>query len=118
MATFLLIISAILFIVTFGIHMMIDNGNQLDKPMYTKDPLMSAIPWISGFILPVIPFSIITDFHWLTIFIVNLAVVFLVGPALTKGIIVRFATGKGLGRDMFQSFIGGIIALVIGLIAK
>jgi hypothetical protein len=50
MSTILLIISAILFIATFGIHMMINSGNKLDKPMYTREPILSTIPWISGFV--------------------------------------------------------------------
>lgn len=118
MATFFLIISAILFIATFGIHIMINSGDQFDKPMYTKDPVMSAIPWVSGFILPVIPFTIVFEYHWLAIFFINLAVVYILGPMLTKGILVRFASGKGLGHDMLYSFIGGIVTLIIGLIAR
>lgn len=118
MATIFLIISAILFIATFGIHMMINSGDQFDKPMYTRDPIMSAIPWVSGFILPVIPFTLVFEYHWLAIFFINLAVVYILGPMLTKGLLVRFASGKGFGHDMMYSFIGGIIALIIGLIAR
>lgn len=118
MATFFLIVSAILFIATFGIHMTINSGDQLDKPMYTRDPIMSAIPWISGFILPVIPFTIVFEYHWLAIFFINLAVVYILGPMLTKGLLVRFASGKGLGHDMLYSFIGGTITLIIGLITR
>jgi hypothetical protein len=36
----------------------------------------------------------------------------------TKGLLVRFASGKGFGHDMIYSFIGGIITLIIGLIAR
>ncbi len=118
MATFFLIFSAILFIATFGIHMIINTRSQFDKPMYTRDPFVSAIPWISGLILPVIPFTIVFEYHWLAIFFINLAVVFVFGPILTKGIIVRFASGKGFGFDMMYSFFGGIISLIIGLIAQ
>lgn len=118
MATFFLIISAILFIATFGIHIMINSDDQWDKPMYTRDPIMSAIPWISGFILPVIPFTLVFEFHWLAMFFINLAVVYILGPILTRGLLVRFASGKGLGPDMVYSFIGGIISLIIGLIAR
>ena len=87
-----------------------------DKPMYTQNPIMSTIPWISGFILPVIPFSIVFELHWLAIFFINLGVVYILGPVLTKGFLVRFASGKGFGYDMLYSFVGGIITLVIGLI--
>jgi hypothetical protein len=118
MATIFLIISAILFIATFGIHMMINSGDQFDKPIYSSDPIMSKIPWMSGFIFPVIPFTLVFEFHWLAIFFINLAVVFILGPTLTGGLLVRFASGKGLGHDMVYSFIGGIITLIIGLIAR
>ena len=115
MGTFLLIVSGILFIATFGIHMFITSGIKSDQPLYVKNPLLSLIPWISGFILPVIPFTIVTDVHWLGIFFINLVVVFILGPALTKAILVRFASGKGLGNDMLYSFVAGIITLIIGL---
>jgi hypothetical protein len=118
MANFFLIVSASLFIVTFGIHMTLDSGDQFDKPMYTRDPIMSAIPWVSGLILPVIPFTIVFEYHWIAIFFINLAVVYILGPMLTKGLLVRFSSGKGLGHDMLYSFIGGIIALIIGIIAR
>ena len=118
MATLFLIISAILFIGTFGIHMMIITRDPLDRPAYTREPVMSAIPWISGFILPVIPFTIVFEYHWLAIFFINLVVVFFLGPILTKGLLVRFASGKGLGNDILYSFVGGIITLIIGLIAR
>lgn len=115
MATALLIIGAVLLISTFGIHAIISNESEFDKPMYTSNPLMSELPWISGFILPVIAWANITEFHWIALFFINLAVVWISGPWLTKGFLVRFASGKGLGKDMLTAFIAGIIALVIGL---
>jgi len=117
MAPFFLIVSAILFIATFGIHMIINSGEQFNKPIYTRNPITSAIPWISGFVLPVIPFTLVFEFHWLAIFFINIAAVYILGPILTKGLLVRFASGKGLGRDMMYSFIGGLCSLIIGLIA-
>ena len=118
MGTVILIISAVLFISTFGIHSFILNGSEFDKPMYTSNPLMSAIPWISGFIIPVIIWTQITDFHWIALFFINLAVVWILGPMLTKGFLVRFASGKGLGKDMLTAFIAGVITLIIGLLVK
>jgi hypothetical protein len=118
MATFFLIVAAVLFIGTFGMHMMLATASQFDKPMYTRDPMLSVIPWVSGFILPVIPFAIVFDLHWLAIFFFNLAAVYILGPILTKALLVRLATGKGLGYDMLYAFIGGVIALIIGLLAR
>jgi len=118
MGVILLIISAILFIATFGIHAMITSGDKFDQPMYIHNPLMTSIPWISGFVLPVIPFSIVFDVNWIAIFFINLAVVWLLGPMLTKSFLVRFASGKGLGKDMLTSFIAGIVVLIIGLLVN
>ena len=118
MATFFLIMSAILFIATFCIHFTVNSGGQFDKPMYTSHPIMSVIPLVSGFILPVIPFTIVLEYHWLAVFFINLVVVFIIAPMLTKGLLVRFASMKGLGYYMLYSFIGGIITLIIGLITR
>ena len=118
MSTLLLIVSAILFIATFGIHIMINMGNPLDRPAYTTDCIMSSIPLISGFILPVIPLAIVSGFHWLAVFFINLFVSLILGPMLTRAFLVRFASGKGLGKDMMYSFIIGVVTLVIGLIFK
>lgn len=115
MGTFLLILSSILFIATFGIHSMIKTSSSLEQPMYVNNSLLAAVPWISGFILPVVCWSLIFDLHWIALFFINLVVVYIFGPILTKGLLVRFASGKGLGRDMLYSFIGGIIALIIGI---
>lgn len=109
MQTVLLIISAVLFISTFGIYSIIINGSEFDKPIYTGNPLISALPWISGFILPVFIWIKITEFNWIALFFVNLAVVLFIGPWLTKGFLVRFASGKGFGKDMLTAFIAGII---------
>jgi hypothetical protein len=94
------------------------SGDQYNKPPYTINPILSAIPWVSGFILPVISFTIVFEYHWLAIFFINIAVVCILGPILTRGFLVRFARGKGLGYDMFYLIIGGIITLIIGLIAR
>lgn len=116
MTTVLLVIGAVLLISTFGIHATISNGSEIDKPMYTSNPLISVIPWISGFVLPVIAWANITELHWIALFFINFVVVWILGPWLTKGFLVRFASGKGLGKDMLTAFIAGIITLVIGLI--
>jgi len=115
-STFLFTFSAILFIGTFGMHATITNGHPLDRPRYTYNPIASAIPWISGFILPIIPLALVLDINWIVIFIFNMAVVYFFGPPLTNAILVRFASGKGIGYDMIYSFIGGFITLILGLL--
>ena len=118
MGAVLLIISAILFISTYGIHAIITNREKFDQPLYVHNQLMTSIPWVSGFILPVIPFSTVFEANWVAIFFINLAVVWLLGPMLTKAFLVRFASGKGLGKDMQTSFIAGIVVLIIGLLVN
>ena len=119
MTTFFLIASALLFIVAFGIHIVALNDDPYNKPMYTSEPLLSILPWVSGFIMTVIPLTLLLDdLHWLAIFVGNAALVFLLGPILTKAVLVRFSSGKGFGYDMIYSFLGGVIALAIGLLAK
>jgi hypothetical protein len=113
-----LVISAILFITTFGIHATILSTSSFDHPLYINNPLISSIPWISGFILPVLPFSIVFDLNWVAIFFINLIGVWLLGPILTRALLVRFTSGKGLGRDLITSFIAGIVALIIGLLTN
>lgn len=117
METFLLIVSAVLFIVTFGIHMLIMSEDLFDRPLYTQNSILSSIPWISGTILPVIPLTIIFHCHWIAIFVVNLALLYLLGPTLTKGFLVRFSTSL-LGKDMLYSLIGGIVSLTIALLIR
>ena len=97
---------------------MIEEENFFDKPNYATNRVLSAIPWISGFVLPVIPFCLVFHQNWFATFVINIAVVYIFGPILTKGILVRFASGKGIGRDMINSFIFGLIFLTIGLFVR
>ena len=112
-------ISAILFISVFGIYRNISKFEPNEKPsIFNRFPPLSAIPWISGFILSVISFSFISELHLLVIFFVNLVVVFIFGPNLTKGLLVRFSRGKGLEVDMMYALGGGIIIQIIGVIIR
>ena len=86
--------------------------------MYVSNPLMSAITLISGFVLAVVAWANAIDWHWLLLFFINAVVVFALGPVITKGFLVRFAIGKGFGRDMLISFVLGVILLVIGIAIK
>ena len=118
MATTLLILAGVLFIVTLGIHATIMNGSILHRPMYTDDPILSKIPWISAFVLSVIAWANIFPIHWIILFFLNIGLVWLLSSWLTEGFLVRFASGKGLGLDMTISFIGGLVALILGILLK
>lgn len=113
MVTVFFILSIIFFITTFGIHSMINNRIESDKPMYLSTPLI-LIPLISGLVLPVIPLSYLFEYHWLAITIVNFSVVWVLGPFLTKAYLIRLSTGI-LAKDMLYSFGLGSLALTIGL---
>ena len=118
MASIILIISAILFISTFGIHSAIITKDRFDQPLYVHNPLMNSLPWISGFVMPVIPLTSVFELNWIAVFFINIAIVLILGSILTRGFLVRFASGKGLGYDMVVSFIAGIVTLIIGLLIK
>jgi len=118
MAVAFLLFSSTCFISCFGIHSIIENDDYWDKPLYTTKPFLASIPWICGFVFPVIPFCLIFQQNWFATFILNATLVYFAGPILTKGILVRFASGKGLGRDMFNSLIWGLVFLIIGAVIR
>jgi len=118
MSTFLLILSSILFIATFGIHSIIKTSSSFDQPMYVNNPLVAVIPWISGFVFSFISLYLLLDKSWILIFIGNALIVYILGPLLTRQFLIRFASGDGLGKDMVISFIVGLIAFVIGIIIR
>jgi hypothetical protein len=119
MATFFLIVSAVLFIGTFGIYIQ-NSGNRrvFDQPLIFSYPGMKAVPWVCGFILPVIPFALVFPYHWAAIFILNIPLVYIAGPLLTNAILVRIKSPRGHVFDMINTLIGGIITLIIGIIIK
>ena len=111
MNTLFLIISAICFISAYGIHMF---GKQNDWCGYMEVPLLSAIPWISGFILAVIPEAIIFDLFWVWTFLINIVAVFTLGPIITRVFLVLVSRGKSAGVDILISLVLGIATLLIG----
>jgi hypothetical protein len=116
MVNFFLILSIILLISTFGIHATISNGKEINKPMYVYNPYLKSIPIICGFILPVFAWTKLLSIHWILLFFINLAVVWVIGPILTREFLVRFASEKGFGYDMIITLISGTVALIIGLV--
>jgi hypothetical protein len=97
---------------------MIEDGDFFDKPLYSTNPILSSIPWISGFVLPVIPFCIVFHQNWFATFVMNIAFVYIFGPILTKVLLVRFASGKGIGHDMINALFFGLVFLTIGLFVR
>lgn len=113
MSIFFLCISTICFIAAYGIHMFAKN-NVLDWCGYMSVPLLTMIPWISGFILAVIPETIICGIAWWWMFLINLIIVWLLGPLFASMFLKRFATGKGAGMDIIVALVIGFITLIIG----
>ena len=111
-----LILSAIIFIVAFGIHAAIKGQDVLDHPMYVDIPILNLLPLVFGFVLPVYVWSRITELHWAICFVLNLLAIWIIGPWLTRTYLTRFSSGKGLGVDMVYAFSLGIITFVVGLI--
>lgn len=121
MSTFLLILSTICFIAAFGIHMCAKGLAETDFGAYCgymSVPWMCAIPWISGFILAVIPETILSGISWIWVFLINALVVFILGPALTNVYMKRLASGKGAGVDIIIALLIGITTLIIAIALK
>lgn len=117
MSTFCFIISAMCFISAFGVH--IQGSNRADGWCpYMDIPWMSAIPWISGFLLAVIPESHLFDIHWGWMFLINIPVVYIVGPIFTGIVMRRIASGNGTGYDVIISIIIASITLIIGTLIQ
>ena len=115
-STICYIISIICFITTFGCHATLKNGNPTDYPGYMLSPLLSSIPYISGFILAVIPECFVIDIAWYWMFLINIFIVIILGPIITKFYLVRMVSGKGLGVDAFISLLIAIVFLTLGII--
>lgn len=116
-ATVCFIISAMCFISAHGCHVILRNNN--DPSLwcgYLASPLLCTIPWISGYILAVIPECLVFNIAWYWMFLINLAVNFILGPIITGIFLARMSGGKGLGYDAFKSLIIGIVSLLLGLI--
>ena len=108
------ILAILMFIITFGIHSIILNSNNRDKPQYLSTPL-ALIPLISGFVLPVIPLSIILNYNWFLLFLINAVVAYIIGPLVTKLYLVRLSTSM-LGKDMLYALCLGIASFIIALL--
>jgi hypothetical protein len=115
MSIILLVVAAILFITTFGIYSIMHNTQVERLGTSTVKSSIIVIAIVSGFILPVIPFTLIFNINFIWVFFINIPLVWIFGPIITKLILGRLATGKSLGQDMLYSLIGGIIALIIGI---
>lgn len=113
----LFIISAVCLISAWGIHMLARNGH-LEYCGYLSVPWMCAIPWISGYVLAVIPETYLFNLAWYWVFLINIPITFILGNFVAAFILRRFASGKGAGFDIIISMAIGIITLVIGMIIQ
>jgi len=116
MSTVFLILSGLLFIVAFGFDVAIESKDPIDQPMYQRNPVLWVLPKISGFILPIIPWYILTSFNILLLALANIGLVLLLGPVITRGYQKRFASGRGFGKDMLNAFIAALVLLILGWI--
>lgn len=118
MATFFLITSAFLFILTYLFHGAHIRGDRwvpyMSKHWYT------FIIILCGHVFPVIPITIVSGLHWLAIFLINSSFLLIFSRFLSKGVLYlcddRFPNPWELFNDYRLSSIVGIIALVIGLL--
>ena len=108
MGTLLLIVSALLFTIRKGISDILYDYK-------TEPPLMNALAYLSGFICPVIAYSI-PPLHWLLAIVLNIGIIWLFSASLVRAYLIRFASGKGLLRDGFEVFVAAWITFILGLI--
>lgn len=84
MKIFLLVVFAICFISAYGAHMFAKN-NPMSWCGYMDVPFMTAIPWICGFVLAVIPEVILLNsINWVWVLLGNAVIVFILGPAISN----------------------------------
>lgn len=112
-----MVISAMCFIAAFGVHIQASNSSD-GWCGYMEIPWMSAIPWICGFLLAVIPESLLFNLSWWWLFLINIPIVYILGPLFTGIIMRRIASGKGAGVDIITSICIALITLIIGILLK
>jgi hypothetical protein len=112
------IIVYLLFISTFGIHVLILNSDKWEQPPYTEHSVLSLIPWISGYVFSVVPIVMTFQVNWIAVFFVNILVTKYFGANITHGYLKRFASGKGLAKDLVSSFFAASVTLIILTILK
>jgi hypothetical protein len=116
--SFISVIAYLLFISTFGIHILILNSDKWEQPPYTDHPILSLIPWISGYVFSVVPIVMTFHLNWIAVFFINILVTKYLGAYITHGYLKRFASGKGLAKDLISSFFSAFIILIILTILK
>lgn len=108
-----LVISIISFITVWGCHMMLKNEDPSVE--YLSSPLLSSVPWVSGFVLAVIPECLIFNIAWYWMFLINVAGTVILGPVITRFFLARMGSGEGLGVDAVIALAIGAAALIAGL---
>jgi steroid 5-alpha reductase family enzyme len=117
MVATLFVISALLFLITFGINAFIPISEDMRDSGYI-DNFWKAKPIISGFILAPTSISLAFNLNWFLSLLIIVVVTFTIIGYIVKAYLVRFASGKGLETDIKWTFILGIIFFIIGLGVK
>lgn len=115
MAVFVLIVSAIFGMLSFGSHMWVLSREKYDRPLYLKNTFLSIIPLACGLILPAIAFLYVFNFHWAIIFVVNFVLVLLLARPLATLVLLLFWRGRNAGIRVFVFFICSVITLALGI---
>lgn len=108
------LISAVLFITTFGIYSIMHNAGINAVGVSTMGGGGTLIGIISGFILPVIPLTQLFGINFFFVFLINLPIAWFLGPIITRIVLAIFGHGLNLPKAMMFSFVLGIISLIIG----
>ncbi len=118
MSVAFLILSAILFWATFGIHSNLIITERYNQKLVLSKVLLKIFSICSSFILPVISLKFVLNIHWVFVFIICLAIVWLIGPIITKVFINGSGMRNRLDYLMLYTFIVGLIFLFIGQLTR
>lgn len=116
-----LFFSALCFISAWGIHIIAKADaaeNCLLYCGYMAVPWLCAIPWLSGFVLAVVPEVFMCDLAWYWMFLINIPVTLVFGKFAAAFILRRFSAGKGAGMDIIISIVIGGVSLGIGMLIQ
>lgn len=108
LATIILIFAIFRLITVYVIDKVIRFTGEAE---YQHHPILAAIPWICGFVLPVIPECMMLGLSWYWMFLINAVSVFLLGIPLAW-FYITLTESVNIG----VSFIVAIVALIIGIV--
>lgn len=114
--TILLIISYILLHTSYSLYRS-DLKMKVGRPPYLKIKIITLLPKSCGFIISVIPLTILTEYEWYYMFLIN-AIITIISPVIITFIYKIFFNQRESSYDMLYSSILGITTLILSFLFK